>query len=364
MIYKQVTQTLIENREKRLRGDIIAIPWSLQKISRVVPGVEKAKYIIISAGPKAGKSQLCDFLYLYEPFEWYLKNKDKGKSLKILYFSLEMAKESKVLQAISFKLNRDYGIKISPQNLKSTFDGFVLNERVLSIILSESFQKWLKALEEVVTFVDDVRSSEGIHKYVTNFAAKRGKVTYKEENGIQLVDKYVANNPDEYVIVITDHVSLLSNTKSTLFEAIYTYSAYHCLEFRDRYKNTVVNFQQQSADSAKQQYSSRGDTIIEKIRPGPDGLADCRLTSRDCDFMISLFNPASYHLSKYEGIDLDRIGRWHRELYINLNREGLSNVSVQLLFNGAVNEFKELPRDMTDEMYNEIEGKLNETFKI
>ena len=53
MIGKRVTQSLIENREKRLRGDLIAIPWSLPKISKVIPGVEKAKYVIISASPKA-----------------------------------------------------------------------------------------------------------------------------------------------------------------------------------------------------------------------------------------------------------------------------------------------------------------------
>jgi hypothetical protein len=75
--------------------------------------------------------------------------------------------------------------------------------------------------------------------------------------------------------------------------------------------------------------------------------------------MISLFYPASYNIEEYNGIDLRRIGNWHRELYVNLNRSGLSNASIQLYFNGAVNEFMELPREMDDTMYKLINNKVN-----
>ncbi len=76
--------------------------------------------------------------------------------------------------------------------------------------------------------------------------------------------------------------------------------------------------------------------------------------------MISLFNPTSYNLSEYEGLDLNKVGRWHRELYLNLNRNGLSNVQDQLFFNGACNEFIELPQRLIDngEVYKVIENKV------
>jgi len=128
---------------------------------------------------------------------------------------------------------------------------------------------------------------------------------------------------------------------------MYKYSAHYCLEFRDRFGYTICNVQQLSASSAMQQFTTRGESILEKIRPSPDGLADMKLSSRDCDLMISLFNPAAYNIEEYNGIDLKRMGPWHRELYVNLNRHGLSNASIQLYFNGAVNEFMELPRYLT-----------------
>lgn len=349
MISNKVLNSLRENREKRIRGDIIAIPWELERLSRVIPGVEKSRYYLCTGNPKSGKSQLADYLFVFEPIEWFIKHKPPNKKLKILYFSLEMSKESKILQAISYKLNRDYGISIAPQNLKSTFAGYILNPEILKVIESHGFQQWLREYESYITFIDDVRSPDKIHKFVKGYAEKHGSYTYKEPD---IIDEYISEHKDEYIIVLTDHLSLLSpDNGDTLHSAMYKYSAYHCLEFRDRFKYVVVNVQQQSADSAKQQFDYKGNSVIEKIRPTPDGLADCRLTSRDVDLMLSLFNPYSYNLDEYEHIDLTRIGRWHRELYINLNRNGIANAKVQLYFNGAVNEFQELPKEFGEEDY-------------
>jgi hypothetical protein len=351
MISRKVIDALKNNRDKRLKGDIIAIPWGLPRLSRLIPGVERGKYFLISASPKGGKSQLTDYLFVMSPVEWYITSKPKLK-LKILYFSLEMSRESKILQAISYKLNKDYDISISPQYLRSTFGGYILNENILRVIESRSFQDWLSKFESIVSYMDDIRNPDAIHAFVKGYAEKHGK--YNKEEG------YMPNDPEEHVIVICDHLSLLSpSAGDTLHNAMYKYSAYHCLEFRDRFNYTVCNVQQQSADSSKQQFTSRGDSIIEKIRPSPDGLADMRLSSRDVNLMISLFNPAAYNIEEYEGIDLRKIGNFHRELFVNLNRDGLANAQIQLYFNGAVNEFMELPRVMDDTTYKLIQNKIN-----
>lgn len=306
-------------------------------------------------------TQLADYLFLYEPIEWFIKHKPEGKKLKIFYFSLEMSKESKILQAISYKLNKDYNISIAPQNLRSTFEGYVLDEKILSIIQSYDFQSWLKAYESYVIFIDDVRSPDRIHSFIKHYAEKNGTYRYREDG---IIEEYIPNHPDEYIIVICDHLSLLSpDNGDTLHAAMYKYSAYHCLEFRDRFKYIVVNVQQQSADSGKQQFDYKGNSIVEKIRPTPDGLADCRLTSRDVNLMLSLFNPFAYHFDEYEDVDLRRLGRWHRELYINLNRDGIANAQVQLYFNGAVNEFMELPRELNNSDYLFYMNKINKVIQ-
>ena len=87
MISDLVLKKIQENRERRLRGEVIAIPWSLSRFSRAIPGVQQGRYFLISANPKAGKSQLCDFLFVYEPIEWYLKNQNQSIVPRVLYFS-------------------------------------------------------------------------------------------------------------------------------------------------------------------------------------------------------------------------------------------------------------------------------------
>ena len=359
MISDRAIDGLENNRKRRLRGDIIAIPWSFKKLSKIVPGIEKGRYFMITANPKSGKSQLCDFLFVFEPVEWFINNNPKNLKLKIFYFSLEMSKESKILQAISYKLNKDYGISIAPQHLRSTFESYILNDDILKILRSKDFQLWLKRFEEIVTYIDDIRSPNAIHSYIKHYAEKHGKYIYKDEEH-KYIEDYIPDHDNEYVMIICDHLSLLTpENGDTLHGAMYKYSAYHCLEFRDRFKYIPVNVQQQSADSAKQQFDYKGNSVVEKIRPSPDGLADCRLTVRDTDLMLSLFHPAAYNLEEYEGIDLKRIGTWHRELFVNVNRNGLANVQIQLYFNGAVNEFMELPRPVDDVTYKLIQNKVN-----
>ena len=354
MIANSVLEQIRRNRDRRLHGELIAIPWSLDNFSTIVPGVEQAKYFLISASPKSGKSQLCDFLFVYEPFEWYLQNKGHHIKPRVLYFSLEMSKQSKIYQAISYKLNKEFGIVIPPQHLRSTFQNYILEKNILDIIEDTKFKVWLKDFEEVVTLIDNVRSPDEIYKYVKDYALSHGRLNEK-------TGEYFPDDPDEYVIIIVDHLSLLTPNKGdSLFDAMYDYSAYKCLEFRDRFGYIPVNVQQQSASSGQQQFDYRGNSIIEKIRPNPEGLADCKLVARDIDIMLSLFNPYSYNLNEYEGLDLNKVGRWHRELYLNLNRNGLSNVQVQLFFNGACNEFIELPQRIikSGEVYRVIEEKV------
>ena len=356
MSFDKVKKNLIKNRERRLNDELIAIPWkSLPRLSKVIPGIQQAKYIVLSAGPKAGKSQLCDFLFLYEPINWFLENRAKENvRLKVLYFSLEMSREAKLLQATSYKLNKDFGISISPEHLKSTFEDYILEPHILETIMSTEFQSWMNEFESIVQLIDNVRSPDEIHKTVLEYAEEKGRF---EKKGGNL--EYISDDPDEYVIVIVDHLSLLAPDKGKLFDAIYDYSAHKCLFYRDKLKYCVVNVQQQSADSTTQQFDYRGYSIIDKIRPKPEGLADCKYTSRDADLMLSLFNPTAYNFEEYEGVNLNKIGRWHRELFINLNRSGISNAMVQLYFNGAVNEFFELPRKLRNEDYEHILNKAN-----
>jgi hypothetical protein len=368
MLYSNVVEELKSNKIRRKSGDVIAIPWSLPRLSAVLPGIEKGRYNLISASTKAGKSQLTDFLYVYQPVEWILRNPTSDITLKIFYFSLEVSKETKIKAAMCYKLYADYGILISPQKLSSIFGDYILDDKVEAIVNSEEFRSWFIGFEKIVSFYDTIRSPGQIFHLVKSYAEhpSNGSYTYKtiswqNEDGTYLPrevkDKYIPVRPNEYVIPIVDHVGLFQTLPGeTLYQAIGKFSSEYCLVMRDKWHYIPTIVQQQSADSTRAQFNFKGDTIIDKIKPDAEGLADQKATSRDIDLMLSLFYPKRYNIDTYEDIDLNRMGDNHRELMINLNRSGISNASIQLLFLGSSSFFSELPQKINEFDYVKYES--------
>lgn len=364
-LFENAISALKDSKRKRLEGDIVAIPWSLPRLSKVLPGIEQRRYVLVTASPKSGKTQVADFLYMYQPIEWLIKHPDSNVKLKIFYFSLEVSSQAKVKAAISYKLFRNYKMAISPQKLSSVYEDYILDDEVERVIDSKDFQDWFKVFEQTVTFFDSVRNPYGIFNTVRSYAETHGTYTYKkvkwkEPDGSftlkKIRDRYIPKDPDEYVIVITDHVGLLQPEKGeTLHQTINKFSAEYCLEMRDSWGYIPVIVQQQTADSSKAQFTYRGDTIIDKVKPDAEGLADSKYTARDVDLMLSLFNPTKYKIKYYEGVDLVRMGDNHREFAINLNRHGISNATVQFYFLGSSSYFSELPKEMSEKDYEKIE---------
>ena len=53
------------------------------------------------------------------------------------------------------------------------------------------------------------------------------------------------------------------------------------IKFKNRYGYSPVLIQQQSADSTKQQFTSKGSNILEKVKPTREGLANNKDTAMD-----------------------------------------------------------------------------------
>lgn len=304
---------------------------------------------------------------MYEPLEWLEKNPGTNVKLKIFYFSLEISKEAKLRAAISHRLFTEYGIIISPQKLLSVFNKYILGENIIGIIKSPQFTSWLEWFESIVDIQDTIRNPFGIFTTVRNFAEQNGSYVYKDidwinEDGSKTVkrvrDHYIPNDPDLFVLIIIDHISLLQTEKGqSLHQAITTFSSDYCLQMRDRWGFSPVVVQQQSAASSDSEFTKNsGKIILEKVKPNPEGLADAKYTARDLDLMMSLFDPSKYDISQYRGWDLDRLKGCHREFIINLNRNGISNAHCQLYFNGATSYFKELPDVPSESVYKSIEN--------
>lgn len=295
-------------------------------------------------------------LYVYSPIEWIMKNPNAGIDIKVKYFSLEISKELKMLQAISYRLFTQYDILISPNNLLSIFKGYVIDSAILKVIESKEFTEWFEFFEDRVEITDNIKHPTGIIANVENYAKANGKIEYKEviwdDEPHKVIDKYIPNNESTIVVPIIDHATLLQEKGKTTYECIKTLSSQHLIKMKNVYKYSPVLIQQQSADSTSQQFSSRGENILDKVRPTREGLAGCRDSGQDCSLMLGIFSPYKYKEESYEGWDLTRLRDYHREISILLNRSGKSNASIQMYFNGACSFFKELPQQPIQDVYN------------
>ena len=344
----RILNTLDTRRKKILEGDINCIPSPFRRLSNSFPGIEQDKYYLISGSTKSAKTQITNYLFVYTPILYAFEHSEQLR-VKIFYFPLEETPENITLRFMSYLLYTLSGkqIRISPMDLKSTNSDRILDEEILNILRSDEYQKILKFYEDNVLFMSD-RNPTGIYKTIKDYAEKNGtiyrkkvKITNKETGNteeIEAFDYYEPADKKEYVIVITDHVSLLNQEKGmNLRETINKYSEYMMI-IRNNYHYIPVCVQQQSYETTNlEAYKSN------KIRPTMAGLSDSRYTAKDCSMMLGITNPFSFELPEYLGFDISRLRGHARFLEIVLNREGESNDITPLYFDGATNYFAELP---------------------
>lgn len=369
----RIINNLKERRERILNGEVNCIPSSFTRFRDDFVGVEQGKYYLVSAQTKGGKTQLTSKMFIYDPLFYAYNNPDKIH-LKIFYFPLEESVESITLRFMSHllaKLSKDK-IRVAPLDLKSTNENKPVSQEILNLLETEEYQNILKFFEETVMFFED-RNAYGIYKQVKSYAEKNG-ITHKKKINItnketgnteerEVFDYYEPNDPKEYVIILTDHLSLLNPEGGMdLRESMNRFSEYMVM-FRNRYNYTPVVIQQQNTETMGLEAFK-----ANKIRPTITGLGDSKYTGRDCSMMLGITNPFSHELPSYLGYNIQKFKGNIRFLEVVLNREGQSNGIIALYFDGKTCTFKELPppndTEALNKIYNYIENldKPNKVF--
>ena len=297
------------------------------------------------------KTQIADWLFLYNTIRQVIEE-DLNVRLKIFYFTLEMSKEEKMLSAFSNILYVKEGIRIAPKDLRSTKADRILKQETLDLIAS--YEPYFNKIEEIVEFIDDIRNPTGIFKFMDEYAKKNGTVHEREVEFIdrktnekiinKVFDYYEPHDPEEYVMVFIDHVSLISTEKQdgrqmNLHESIVKLSSDYLIRLRNRYQYIPVIVQQQA--SAQE---SVENMKANRLKPSMDGLGDCKLTQRDANVILGLFSPFRHEIKTYYGYDISFFKDNIRFLEILGGREGGGGTICPLYFDGAVNFFKELPK--------------------
>lgn len=333
-------------RNKLLNGGVNSIPSPFKRFSSEFVGVEQGKYYVVTGATKSGKTQLASYLFLYNTLLYAYNNPDKVR-LKVFYYSLEETPEDVTQRFMSYLLNYTNNYRISPTDLQSTRNDKPVKEEVLALLEQEEIRDILKFYEEKVEFSSS-RNATGVYNEVKRYMEEHGTVhrrpqKVKDDFGgvkeVQAFDWYEPNDPNEYVLVIFDHLSLIQTERGmTLKQSADKLSEYFVL-LRNRYKVTPVLIQQQSFEmESLEAFKSN------KLRPTAQGLADSKYSSRDANCLLGIFNPFKHELPEYKKYDITKLGDNCRFLEVILNRGGSVGGIVGLFFDGATCNWSELPR--------------------
>ena len=365
----------IENRRERvLSGKINCIPTKFTRFRNDFPGTEQGKYYIVTGNTKAGKTQIANFLFIYNNILYSYYHPDKVR-LKIFYFPFEETQEKITLRFMSFLLYvlSDKRIRKSPQQLESVHEDTPIEPEVIDLLKSEEYQKILNYFEDTITFVPE-RNPSGLWYQAKAYAESHGTTHYKTleiknkdnsvANTLKVFDYYTPDDPEEYVLFFIDHAGLVETEKELDLRASIGKLSEYCYAIRNKYNYIPVLIQQQSVET-----SNLDAFKANKIRPTQAGLADNKSTGKDATVMLGITNPHYFELPNYYGYDIGKLKNYARFLEVVLNREGESNSLIGLYFDGAVNYFEELPKPFDavgmGQIYDRIESnKENENLKL
>lgn len=368
-ITDRVLKSLYKRRENVLSGNVNCIPSPFDRFKNDFPGVEQGKYYLISGATKSGKTQIANYLFLYNSIIFAYNNPDKI-DLKIFYFPLEETQEAITLRFMSYLLyvNTRGQIRKSPSDLKSTLSDQIIDEEVLKLFEQSPYKEILAFYEDHVVF-NPARNPYGIYHEIDVYAKNNGTVHKKPMDIIdnktgevietkEVFDYYTADNPKEYVMIMVDHISLITPEKGMdLRESINRLSDY-MIKLRNNYNYIPVIIQQQGQETTNLEAFK-----ANKIRPTVAGLSDSKYTAKDCTVFLGITNPYAHELPEYAGYNIKELKAYARFLEVVINREGQSNGMIGLYFDGACNYYKELPnatdKEALQEVYKRVHNNIN-----
>jgi hypothetical protein len=367
-------------KENKDAGFVNCIPFSdaYPVLSEYHPGIIKGLQYMVTASSGIGKTQLMKHMFILTPYRFVKKNPHLKIKLKIFVFALEESRNEFIDSIICSELYNQFNIEIDTLELQSLYDRSPSNEIFQKI---DSIKGELEDLFKYVEVIDSVHNPTGLYKYLRNYSEENGKhiwvdkqfkkVKASGETEItteKVYSHYEANDPNEFVIAITDNLNILAEEKDKLtglmltkHQTISKWSLDYCRKQITKHWNyTVVNVQQQAAESEKQQFTNTGASVEKKVEPSLDGLADNKLTQRDAFVIFGLFAPTRYEFPKHLGYDITKLKDNYRCLIILKNRVGKTNLRKGMYFNGKNFTFKELPLPTINNLPNPA---LNEYYK-
>lgn len=361
MGFSKIFQNLVDRKERAECGKYNCIPFPFPRFRQLIPGVEKGRYICVTAAAKAGKSKLVDYMFIYESIFFAMQN--PNFKFKVLYFTLEMSPESKYLEFLSHLLYRLDNKVVSPSQLRSVDSQHPVSQDILDLLNTERYQEYIRFYEERVEYIDSISNPTGINKYCREYAEKHGtfnKIPYQTVNEVTgELETRMKLNPDnpytfedeeEYRIIVIDNAANLTQEKGMNMRETIDKMSKYCITLRNQLNYIIVLVQHQSLAG-----ESLDSMKLDQMKPSAANLGDAKTVVRDIDLLLGIYSPFKHNKKDYCGYDIQRLKNYGRFLEVIDDRHYGANQNIcPLFFNGATSSWAELPKADDQQSMNAV----------
>lgn len=332
-----------ERIEEGLKGRYEGLSNGFKRINKYIFNVQRSSYTLIGGLSGSAKTTLVDFMLLNAIEDANLKK----IPINVFYYSLEIDEITKKANWLSMLIYKKHGITVSPEKIKGLGE-FRLTQSELDLVKKEYDN--LESLFSKINWVWDAVNPTGIYKECWNFMESRGsfqKQKYTDEFGNikDRIIKFIPNNPEEYNIVVLDHMALMSHERGFDLKQNLDKLSEYCVRLRNLFGMTFFILQQfnQGLNSVDRQKFKGVD-----ISPQQSDFKDSTVPYTDADVVLGIMNAQKMDMETCLGYNINNPGATYnlrdrfRMLKVIKNRLSRDNIAIGLLFKAKMGSFEEL----------------------
>lgn len=349
-----ITERLFKKIYRGKQGLNKGLSTGFPRLDKFTFGLQRRYHYTIGGDSGAGKSTFALFSYIYKPLVQALKGEINAH---FLIFSFELSSEVLFAKLLSLDLYDTYGIEISYENILSLTSE--VDDETLKLI--EERKHWLTDAEKLISIVDKSVSPEYVDSVLRMWFQKFGKFKTILNNHGEEQEIYVANDPSQYSIILTDHIRL-TESKGDIKVTIDDLCKKQ-IPYRNICEGTFINVQQLNRGFKSMERRAGGTYQMIQL----DDFDSSSASTQASEVVIAIFYPIREKLSKCEGYDTKKLMDMYRIIQLLKNRNGKSDKNIGVNFFGSIGLWRELPKaeEITDyEPYTYlIKPKLKEDIK-
>lgn len=353
-IYDQIVQ----NQKQFSEGKINYIPHppEMGDFTKWFPGRMRGDYTAITGGTSSMKTTLAKFL-VFRAVGWAIK---ENIDYKVAWFAFEESQQQFFYSLLSFLLYREKGLRYNIENFEGL--GKTVEEKDLPAIqeIMPLFEKY----KSYFRVYDTIYNSFGIYKTVRDLASKRGKfflggkeINYEEIHD-KGWDKYVPDNPEEYIEIVLDHVGILTpqTGEKDLADAITNLS-----KNMRQYVSKLLNYSVVWVQQQMMEMENLDHIKENQIYPSIQGLGDNKRVGRDMLNIIGICNPNRFGIrianTDSGSFNIGELKDYQRVINILKRRYGVVNKKTCLYADGCCGWFEPIP-SAGSEGYKKLTEKI------